>query len=210
VLAGCSLGAAGSASGATAISTPTPASHHVVVVIGDSITGGHGLAPDQAWPVLLARKQGWALTNLGTDGAGFRQQGSSGETYDAQVSDAAELHPDLVIVSGSTNDLGQSADDLMTVTRAEMAKLRAALPHATIVATSTIWSDTDAPPQVDSISDQVRTAAEQVHGIYIDIGQPLFGHPELMQSDDVHPTAAGQRVLADAIDKALTAARVLG
>ena len=34
-------------------------------------------------------------------------------------------------------------------------------------------------------------AVEQVGGIYLDIEQPLASHPELMQVDDVHPTAHG-------------------
>ena len=44
-----------------------------------------------------------------------------------------------------------------------------------------------------------------VGGHYLDIGQPLGGHPELMQDDDVHPTVAGQVVLAGTIQAAILA-----
>jgi len=202
-LAACSAGTT-SARGANQSGARTPA--HPVVAIGDSITGGHGLAPDDAWPILVARKRGWALTNLGTDGAGFSAPGASGETYDDQVADAADLHPDFVIISGSDNDIGQPAD-LATITTSAMTKLRAALPDATIIATSAIGPSYPSSllKQVDT---RVRAATLKVHGIYLDIGEPLKGRAGMLQSDGEHPTAAGQRVLADAIEAALTAANV--
>ena len=60
---------------------------------------------------------------------------------------------------------------------------------------------------VHLIDAQVMQAVEQVGGTYPDIGQPLASHPELMQVDGVHPTAAGQLVLDAAIQGALTTAQ---
>ena len=60
---------------------------------------------------------------------------------------------------------------------------------------------------VHLIDAQVMQAVEQVGGTYLDIGQPLASHPELMQVDDVHPTAAGQLVLDAAIQGALATAQ---
>ena len=47
----------------------------VVVAIGDSIMEGHGLDPSDAWPALLAKQNGWRLTNLASDGSGFATVG---------------------------------------------------------------------------------------------------------------------------------------
>ncbi|MEJ1229601.1 MAG: hypothetical protein WDM88_01560 [Galbitalea sp.] len=48
-----------------------------------------------------------------------------------------------------------------------------------------------------------------VGGEYLDIGQPLAGHREWLQFDDVHPTVQGQQVLAQAITAALQDAKIL-
>ena len=47
-----------------------------------------------------------------------------------------------------------------------------------------------------------------VGGTYLDIGNPLAGRPDLMQGGDVHPTAAGQVVVASAVEAGLARARL--
>ena len=39
-----------------------------------------------------------------------------------------------------------------------------------------------------------------VEGTYLNLGSPHDGHSELMQADGIHPNAAGQRVVAAAIE----------
>ncbi len=39
-----------------------------VLALGDSLTFGHGAAPDDAWPVKLAQLTGWQITNEGVNG----------------------------------------------------------------------------------------------------------------------------------------------
>ncbi|MEK6342651.1 MAG: hypothetical protein V4737_02255, partial [Curtobacterium sp.] len=66
-----------------------------VVVIGDSITIGHGLRPAQAWPELLAARDHLRLTDLGCDGAGVLAEGDDqcSATYEVLAVEAAALHP---------------------------------------------------------------------------------------------------------------------
>lgn len=204
-LASC---AAALAPGAAATRSSTAGTAARVVTIGDSITSGSGLAPDQAWPIVLADARDWSLTNLGTDGAGFIAPGLSDENYDSQIADAARLHPDLVIISGSDNDVGQPGDLPAAITSA-MKKLRAALPHATIAATSVIgpaFTAEDLAP----IDAAVKQAAAEVHATYLDLGDPFEGRDGMLQPDGEHPTASGQQVLADAVGAALDAAHIHG
>ncbi len=175
----------------------------VVVAIGDSIMEGHGLAPSQAWPALLANEYGWRLTNLASDGSGFVTVGSSGDTFADQVAVAARLDPTIVLVSGSSNDLGDDGTTIAGETAATIRALHAALPRAEILAVSPVWNDKDVPPQLESIDHDVVRAVAAVGGHTIDIGQPLYGQPGVMQSDDVHPTPAGQQLIAAAVSKAL-------
>jgi len=169
---------------------------------------GFGLTPADAWPELISAANGWNLTTLACDGAGFLTPGSPDECGDDFVDvsrSAATLHPDLIIIEGSSNDFGQPNPQLLSATVTALTILRSEFPNAEIIGLSTVWSDTEPPAQLADINSQVEQAVIAVGGRYLDIGQPLVAHPKLMQDDGIHPTAAGQVVLATAIQTAITA-----
>ncbi len=178
----------------------------VVVGIGDSILEGHGVDSGQAWLAVLAEKDGWRLTNLASDGSGFATVGDNGDTFADQVMVAEKLNPDVVIISGSSNDLGATDVKIAQATTATIDALRAALPNAKIVAVSAVWGDTPLPDQMTTITADVAAATIAVGGSYLDIGQPLSAQPTLMQADDDHPTAEGQGILAASVSAAMAAA----
>ncbi len=176
-----------------------------VVVIGDSITIGHGLRPDQAWPELLATRDHLRLTDLGCDGAGVLAEGDDqcSATYEELAEQAAALHPAVVVLQASSNDLGQDDYELDGATEQLVAAVHRLLPRARVVGLSAVW-DQDAPPaQLATISTALHAAVTGVGGSWLDLGQPLRGHPAWMQADDVHPTARGQRALLAAVSAAL-------
>ena len=173
-----------------------------VLTVGDSIMKGFGVAPGQAWPSVVADDDGWSLTNVACDGAGVLRVGSVNdcdENFSALISSEANLHPDIVVFEGSSNDFGLDNSELLASTISELQAIRAEFPSAQIVGLSTLWGYTDPPAQLVQINSQVQRAVTQVGGTYVDIGQPMARHPELMQSSDVHPNAAGQAVLASTI-----------
>jgi acyl-CoA thioesterase-1 len=177
-----------------------------VLTIGDSIMNGHGLPEGEAWPFLLAANEGWTLANAACDGVGVIASGDPGEcnsTYTGVIAAAANLHPDIVIFEGSSNDFGQDNAALLTATESDLKMLRAEFPSAEIIGLSTLWGYTDPPAQLAQVNAQVQQAVTEVGGAYVDIGQPMSGHPEWMQADDVHPDAAGQAVLASTIQTAI-------
>lgn len=187
-----------SATGASA--TPSVAQQHVVT-IGDSIMAGYGLDdPDDAWPTLVARSKGFDVTNLACSGAGFIADGQCGTDFDGLVSKAVAAAPSLVVVQSSDNDLGQSTSDIRDATDATVEHLHRALPHAGIVGISTLWDQPgDVPDEVGASSAALQHAVQAVGGTFVDIGQPIAGRDGLLQSDDEHPTDAGQAALATAI-----------
>jgi acyl-CoA thioesterase-1 len=203
------LSTASSLSGTpSAAPAPVAAPPTQVLTIGDSIMKGFGLTPADAWPELISAANGWSLTTLACDGAGFLTPGSPDECGDNFVDvsrSAAILHPDLIIIEGSSNDFGRPNTELLSATLSALAILRSEFPNAEIIGLSTVWSDTTPPDQLAEISSQVQQAVTAVGGHYLDIGQPLGAHPELMQDDDVHPTVAGQQHLATAIQAAIAA-----
>ena len=186
---------------------PTAPLH--VLTIGDSVMKGFGVEAGQAWPELISQQDGWSLTTLACNGAGFLALGNPDDcdsNFPSIVEAASSLHPDLVIIEGSSNDFGMSNSSLLESTVSAASALHAKFPRAKIVGLSAVWGDTTVPDEIAEIDSQVQQAMTQVGGTYVDFGQPLSGHPELMQSDDVHPTAAGQQVLAAAIKDALVSA----
>ena len=193
---------------ATPATPVTAASPKKVLTIGDSIMKGFGLTPTDAWPELISATNGWELTSLACDGAGFLAPGSPDECGNTLVDvsrSAATLHPDLIIIEGSSNDFGQSNSQLLSATLTALTTLRSEFPNAEIIGLSTVWSDTEPPAQLAAINSQVQQAVTAVGGRYLDIGQPFAAHPELLQGDDVHPTVTGQVVLAAAIQTAISA-----
>ncbi|MGN6324377.1 SGNH/GDSL hydrolase family protein [Pseudolysinimonas sp.] len=172
-----------------------------VVAIGDSIMDGHGLTERQSWPEVLGRDRSWDLTDLAADGDGFVQKGNDGATVADQVRDAIRLRPSIVLLAGSSNDVGQPEAKVAAAIAEAMQTLRAALPSVEIVAVSPVWNETTWPPQLRQIAKAVREQVEEVGGTVLSFPDPLRGHPEYMQSDDVHPTAAGQLAIATAVEQ---------
>ncbi|WP_141693482.1 SGNH/GDSL hydrolase family protein, partial [Curtobacterium sp. UCD-KPL2560] len=176
-----------------------------IVVIGDSISGGHGLSAEQAWPATLARKEHWQLTNFSCDGAGVVTEGDEDQcasAYQTLVRRAADLRPEVVFVQASSNDLG--VDDAVVASRTDqlVAEVHRLLPDARVVGLSAIWNEQEPPAQLAVISHAMHRAVRRDGGTYVDIGEPLRGHPAWMQSDDVHPTVRGQQAIQASVEAA--------
>jgi acyl-CoA thioesterase-1 len=186
-----------------------PADATTVVAIGDSIMDGNGLDPDQAWPKVIAGYNGWHLVNLATNGAGFVAKGNNGSIFADQVNEAVQFVPSMVIISGSSNDLGVPESDVQASMISAMNMLRHDLPHTRIVAVSPVWNENEHPKQLDEINDDMEAAVKHVGGTYLDIGTPLLGKPGYMQSDDVHPTSDGQLVIAAAVEARMRATHLV-
>ncbi|MCC8909181.1 SGNH/GDSL hydrolase family protein [Curtobacterium sp. GD1] len=214
VVVAVSLGACASSPPAAADATPHPTAttrpwDHAagvgVVVVGDSISGGHGLTTAEAWPAIVADAQGWSLTNLSCDGAGVAALGDDDDCasdYATIVGRAVDLRPEVVLVQASSNDLGLDTAEVRSATDQVVDEVHRRLPHARLIGLSAIWNQDAPPAQLASISGALRHALAREGGTYVDIGEPLRGHPTWMQSDDVHPTVRGQRAIAAAVTAA--------
>lgn len=213
-LSGCSSTAApqptSSAPQAAASGSPTTSASpgsQVVVALGDSIMNGHGLQDGEDWPSLLADDHNETVYNISCDGGGFVAVGSCGTDFAGLIPDAVKEHPDVVMVQGSDNDHAQAEPALTAATTAMVLELHREFPHAAILGINTLWNQpTDPPDEIAYSSAAVKSAVESVGGTYIDIGQPLAGHSDLVQSDNEHPTAKGQQVLLAEVEAACDAA----
>jgi len=186
--------------------TQTAAPVVPVAVIGDSYSAGTGAGdPTQGWVAKLAFSQAWHLTNVARGGTGYSKSVTTDAmkacglnycpSYSEMIKDAAAANPSIVLVTGGRNDSKVAADEEAAEIQSFYQQLRTALPSAKIVAFNAWWDSTAAPASIGTISANVKAAVEGIGGTYIDAGQPLAGHPELVATDNVHPNLSGHNTL---------------
>lgn len=215
---------------ATATPTPTPTvdaagcrlhaklpAGSVVSVIGDSYTTGErskGGVGEKGWPAILARRTGWTVFKDAQGASGYRSQGFTGKYYDGlvykeQVAKLPAQRPDLVIVFGSSNDIGHLKEPGFDKdVAATLQAVRAAAPEAYVVVATTFWGYDDPPAELLRIRDiQKQATADLGCADFLDpiadawIGQRY--HFLIVPGDD-HPTDAGHVRLADLWQRDLT------
>lgn len=213
VTAGCTSLAGGAP--LTATPSPSPAASGVsdapvrAAAIGDSIAIGNGVPYDDAWPFLVAKEFGWTLSDFADSASGFIAPGLNTHTYEAQVSQAIALRPQVVIVAATRNDTLGSTVALKNTATAQLQRLRTALPDAVIIGVGPIWGAGQPTPQTPVVGKIVKAAVLSVDGTWIDVGQPFQNRLDLVQKDHVHPTVAGQQLLAGLIADKVAAAGVV-
>jgi acyl-CoA thioesterase-1 len=170
----------------------------VIVVLGDSLTAGFGLMPDEAYPTLLEQR-------LRREGFAYRvvNAGVSGDTTAAglrRVDWVLRSQPAIVIVALGANDglrhqsVTAMRDNLLQIVR----RLRAA--GATV-----LLAGMRVPPNYGP--DYTRAFAAVFSDVARATGAPLApflldgvaGNAHLNQPDGIHPTAEGQKIIADSL-----------
>jgi acyl-CoA thioesterase-1 len=171
----------------------------VVLCFGTSLTAGLGLAPEEAYPALLQRK-------VDSAGLGFRvvNAGVSGETSAAGLRridwllEQPQRVAVLVLELGANNALrGQD----LTAARRDLQEIidrtRAHYPEVRIVV-----AGMEAPPNLG------RLYTQEFRALFVDLARAnraalipfllegVAARPELNQTDGIHPTAAGERIVA--------------
>jgi acyl-CoA thioesterase-1 len=197
-LAACGRGAAREERPAAAVSARPAAERPLVLCVGTSLTAGYGLDPDEAYPALLqARADGASL------GYRFVNAGVSGETSAGARSRIDWLFRqkiDVLVLETGAND-GLRGIDPAAVReniRAILDRARRQSPPPRLVLLAM-----EAPPNYGA--DYVR----RFRAIYPELAReydallvPFFlegvaGIAALNQADGMHPTAEGQRIIAE-------------
>jgi acyl-CoA thioesterase-1 len=175
-----------------------------VVFLGTSLTAGLGLEPEQAYPALIQQK-------IDAAGLDFRvvNAGVSGET-----SAGARRRVDwllrgpvavLVLETGANDGLrGLPPDSLRANIQAVFDRAGAISP-----APSLVLVGMRIPPNYG------RAYTQQFHAVYADLARKngaelvpfllegVGGLPRLNQADGIHPTAEGQKIMAETVWRVL-------
>jgi acyl-CoA thioesterase-1 len=175
-----------------------------ILCLGTSLTAGLGLDPSQAYPALLQNR---------VDAEGLRYRvanaGSSGETsagarrrIDWLMRQSVAV---LVVETGANDGLrGQDPDATRANIQAILDRARQQTPMPRIVLLGM-----EAPPNLG------REYVSRFHAVFPDLAKKngvalvpfllegVAGVPRLNQADGIHPTAEGQRILAENVWKIL-------
>jgi acyl-CoA thioesterase I len=174
--------------------TPAGARERVILAFGDSLTAGLGVPAEQAYPAVLAAR-------LRAEGYAYRvvNAGVSGDTTAGglrRVDWALRLAPDVVILELGVNDALRGQD--LSGVRANLDQLVKRFQSA---GARVLVAGMRLPPNYGARYDaQFQRVYEEVASRRGAALMPFFlegvgGDPTLNQSDGIHPTAAGYRVV---------------
>ena len=168
----------------------------VIVALGDSLTAGLGVAPDETYPARLQAR-------LTREGYAYRviNAGVSGDTTAGglrRVDWALRSAPEIVIVALGANDglRGQSPQAMRANLDEIVARLRAAGARV-------LLAGMRLPPNYGAeltreFADVFQAVARRAQIAFMPfLLDGVAADPKLNQPDGIHPTSAGYQVIAD-------------
>ena len=187
---------------AAADSSVKAASKPRIVFLGDSLTAGLGLAPEQSYPALLQRKLDANGYRYEVVNAGVSGDTSAGGLRRLDWSLEGDVKVLVVALGGNDGLRGLSPPDMK-------ANLTAIVDRARQRGITVILAGMEAPPNYGA--DYTR----QFRDVYLDLAktydvrlvpfllQGVAGMSGLNQADGIHPNARGAQLVADLVWSAL-------
>ena len=163
-----------------------------IVCFGDSLTRGHGAEPEASYPAVLAQLLEREVLNHGHDG-------ETSETALKRLDDdVLAASPSVVVITLGGNDMLQRLPIGVTVGSLRKIFDRIFAAHAMVVFLAIH------PPFVsDERMDKVKDLCRELGVLYVDsVMNGMWGDRKLM-SDNIHPNAAGYRLMAERVRDAL-------
>ncbi len=171
-------------------------------MLGDSLSAGYGIRPQQAWPSLLAERLAderpdYSVANLSISGettAGGRSRLTAA---------LAEHRPAVVILALGAND-GLRGLPLQQMENNLEAMIAAAKKAGARVLLAGMRLPPNYGPYADQFYRRFGAIAKAEKTAYLPfLLEPLASRPDLFQADGLHPTAAAQPLLLDHVWPAL-------
>jgi len=195
-------GVAGVAVAAALLVTPARGQERVIVALGDSLTAGFGVAAEEAWPALVDAR-------LRREGRPYRvvNAGMSGDTTAGglrRVDWVLRSQPEIAIVALGANDglRALPVDAMRANLLAIVERLRAAGARV-------LLAGMEVPPNYGAAYVRAFRAvfpevARRTGAVLLPfLLEGVAADPRLNLPDGLHPNAAGHRVIADHVWRAL-------
>ena len=184
--------------------TATEAPRPRILVLGNSITAGYGLAPEQAFPALLQERvdaagYGYEVINAGLSGettAGGRRRIEWLLRQDADI---------LIIELGGNDGLrGTDPASMRENLLAIIETARASNADMEIILGGMRMPMNMGGPYRQEFESVYPDVAAEADVVFIKhILEGVGGVPRLNQPDGIHPTAEGQEIIAETVWEAL-------
>jgi lysophospholipase L1-like esterase len=162
-----------------------------IVCFGDSLTAGFGAEPGRSYPDVLHELLGREVVNRGRNGD------TAGEAL-ARLDDVLALRPKVVVVTLGGNDMLQRLPVPQTV---------AAMDHIfdSLLDTGALVAFVAIDPPLASTArmDAIRTLCRERGILWIGDAMSGLWQDRARMSDQIHPNAAGYRVMAERVAAAL-------
>ncbi len=174
------------------------AAPRTVVFFGDSLTAGYGLDPAQAYPALIQAKLREGSLDYDVVNAGISGDTTSGGV--ARLDWVLRRPVDVFVLALGGNDglrgvsLAETRKNLTSI----LARVRAKYPQAKLVV-----AGMQLPPNMGA------TYADEFRAIFPEVAREagatlvpfllegVAARPDLNQPDMIHPTPAGQQIVAE-------------
>lgn len=176
-----------------------PDKRPVLVVFGDSLSAGYGLARGKSFPdVMQTKLEGWHVVNLGISG-------DTTEGGVARIDSATSLKPSIVILELGGNDGLRGMP--ITATRANLDRMITAFQHAgaRVVLAGMTLPPNYGPSYIHSFEKIYKDLAAEhkvtlIPFLLVDI---VTKDMRYIQQDGIHPTAEGSHIVADTVLRAI-------
>ncbi|MDY0351872.1 MAG: arylesterase [Desulfobulbaceae bacterium] len=179
-------------------SEPEPEYQGTIIAVGDSLTAGLGIAEEDAWPALLARKlegegYNWQVVNAGISG-----ETSSGAL--GRIKWIAAQQPDVVILETGANDGLRGIPPSVIKENIGRAVQQLKEADITVVLAGMQMVQNLGPDYTREFAEIYPAVAGEQGVIFIPfLLQGVAGEPALNQSDTIHPNEDGHKIIAETI-----------
>jgi len=188
----------------SATPTPTSTPGKAVVFLGDSLTAGFGVQPNEAFPALIAEKVRAAGLPFEVKNAGVSGDTSAGALR--RIDWLLQRPIDTLVVELGGNDglRGLPVESLKANLQKLIDKAKAKNPALKIVIAGMQIPPNLGPEYAADFARVFAELARENNAVLIPfLLQGVGGERELNQSDMIHPTAAGHRIIADLVWRTL-------
>jgi acyl-CoA thioesterase-1 len=176
------------------VSTSPALAAKTILVMGDSLSAGYGIRPEQAWPSLLGarlseKRLDYSVANLSISG----ETSAGGRS---RLGAALKNHrPTIVVIALGANDglrglpLAQMRDNLTAMIEASRAA------GARVVLAGMRLPPNYGPYATDFYKTFIDIAQTQKTPLINFLLEPVADRPQLFQSDNLHPVADAQPLI---------------
>ncbi|MFI5509953.1 SGNH/GDSL hydrolase family protein [Mycobacterium sp. NPDC051804] len=179
-----------------------------VLFIGDSFTAGATIDEAQAYPALIAHREGWRLHVDAQGGTGFIADGQgtgNGDTSKLidRIAQDGRMFPDvdLVVLDAGRNDLSFPANEVAEAMSQCLMAVRHQWPDAKIATVVPSFLSPDSYDGYQTLVRRLATASAAVGGVVIDpVAQRWYDSVDstaMVSADGVHPNADGSTYIGE-------------